>query len=335
MNAAKWVIACVTGLALLHSGQLAAQEEDDRELRLQAFRAEMQASADPVAVAVKMTRDRDLTREGMQVLFKNWRDPRSRRALVEVSNRGVHVARCIITAAGEAADQVRQIDGKFEYESIMKGATTPKEKMAAIRAAFAAHPDWLNPAKRNSEDHYVVEYLVKTARDFGKADAVDLLFLTGLNYHDDGVEFADAWVAYFKREGRANIMGHDDPYGRRTVLFTAVGTKNAAMADLLEDWLTQSKADNEQEKLIRAIARTPDAKKRLLKAVKDDRISVAKPAVGWVSFLFPCQESHEAVNALSQRRRAAGAEQPELSYYAAVLRGIEAEIASQKKTKAP
>lgn len=174
--------------------------------------------------------------------------------------------------------------------------------------------------------------LIDTARDAGKAGAIDLIFESGFITQDDAGHFADALVAYFKRHGRAKVLGIPDPYGRRSLVFPMVGKKNAAMPGILEQWLKEAASEREIEELVSAIRAMPEPQLRLLKLLTDSRPLVVRHAVGWLRHSFPDRASLDGIRAAAERRRLAGADKRELSYYATVIERIEEEIANAKLT---
>jgi hypothetical protein len=267
--------------------------------------------------------------EAMKVLAEHWQDPRAEATLAEIARKEPRVAReGFPTLAGKGQEFLQQVLAKKEYFSILDGAKTPQEKVARIRAAFEAHPNWLEPGKV-PDQAYLIKMLVDTALALDPPAAIDLGVRSGVLSGDDVRQHAGALLRY------ARQLDPDKALADPQLLMRLEQTQDPGAAPLVESWLAALKDDKSADRLVAALAKLPGAEKRLQALLNDARPAVALEAVSWLHSRFPDPSSLQAVEQLLQKREQQGAPEKERKYLRAVIDGMKKTIAENQGGTTP
>jgi len=258
-------------------------------------------------------------RGDLDILLKHWDDPRSEQRLEQLSNAGPRdYGEGVKTFYGYAYVALLKVQATKQCHSFLQGKETPKEKLEAIRQVYAT-----NPPKKSSDLHRM---LIQTAAEVGGAEAMDLVVPMGVvlgEVCDYVKKYPEEAVAYARRIGPESLSYRGFSCG-----LTSIG--NADVVALFQDWLLEDAEGKYVGGLVEAFARMPGAKQRLLELLHDSRPAVVREAAGWLRQWFSDRESQDAVRALIERRKQAGAPQDEISYYEAVVGQIGARMAEKK-----
>lgn len=288
-------------------------------------------AVDPVPELIALTLERPdwiCANAAVRHLQNFWDDPRVEPALVKISESEARMAEYGLTPAGLAWHALAEERAKRRYQVMMKGAETTVAKVARVRALVAEHPEWLpckvprpaRPVDLSLEEEKLMLMVLKTAKEAGGAEVLDLLVESGRYARDVALQHPEALLKYARKLGREKALSTPDLIG----LLGA--SKSAAATVVLEDWLKETTGEEQINSLISALVDLPQGKMTLLKLVSDPRPLVVRRAVGWLRSTFPDHESLKAVQGAAERRQAAGADDSEVSYYQAVIRAIQKEI---------
>lgn len=208
-------------------------------------------------------------RQATIILAQRWDDPRSERALEQLSKTGPLFEReGICTIAYWATEKLYELRARRQYEEWMKDKT-PEEQVKKIREVLSEHEDWLNRHTRPKEKDQLVTMLVARAHEISGEQAVDLICQTGLSGSWNR-RYAKAIIAYAKRIGREKTLKTPDLIDRINY------TGDAEAVPILKQWIRDEKGDAESVELVKALHGLPHAEPVLRELRSDPRPGVAK-----------------------------------------------------------
>jgi hypothetical protein len=299
------------------------------------------SAKDPVALALPAAYSSgDMTAlTGIAILGKHLDDPRAERALSQLAKgpkepRGGEVL--LPGKAEQAEKMLRTHRAAKEYETVMHGATARPDKVGRIRAFIKEHPEYTNPKTCPDQNDPLFRLLLTTIKEEDDDAHVELLLLVNRWPVDYASRHPEQFVEYLKRLGRVRTFAQPapfDPYTRAR-LFEAL-RKEPTLIPLVESWLKDATDHEEVDYLVRELRHAPDAQKRLLPLLQEDRPYVIERAVSGLRNSSLDRTSLAAIRDCLSRRKRAGASKEEVNYLEAVIENIAKEIAEKEGNQQP
>jgi len=292
------------------------------------FLAEVKKAKDPVALAAAVLKGKKFA--GMEflalrVLRERWEDPQAAKVLQEISKSQPRTRRDgLKTIAGHAHDALQYVLAKNELKAMLKGKHTAVEKLAALKKAFASHPDWLLPKKRLRDKAVLVYLMIQEIVNSRLPEGAGLVVESGclsakelLDYVKANPKFVVAWA---EKSGPKKALHFPNLVGALGASADPGATK------LLTDWLQKAKNREDVDALVSALASGPTGRKQIVALLRSKREVVLKSAAGILAGYFASEESATQVEGLIRLRKAAGAQKAELDYYRRLLKQIREEV---------
>jgi hypothetical protein len=311
---------------------------EDRGVQAKALPEKVKAAADPVAAAVQAAKDTvpgleglltPLSLAGMDLLVEYADDPRAEATLLEIRSQpgSMSVSPTTIRAIRElymlevgyknaarlsrtpleiANMDLIEVRTRKGVKAVLAGATTPDEKVKAIRKAFQEHPEWLT-----GTDNFVKaqkERLMKEAAAAGGGSAADLVLRCGeMNIMADFARrYPDESLAFVAKLGPEELRRFPD---NRNV---PSWTRNEKAIPIIQAWLKEETNKSIVEGLMNGFPSLPSGRKALEDYLKDPRSVVSDAAAQTLAYHMPGEESDKAIEAEVARRKAAGASADDL-----------------------
>ncbi|HOD84241.1 MAG TPA: hypothetical protein PKG77_22690 [Phycisphaerae bacterium] len=311
-------------------GPFAPQAEAGAKLRqpsFEEFRAALEASTDPVAMAVGFLRGRaapgrnvlvDISSSdemlAMDVLAGHWADPRSEAALAEIAASGRRGGGGIEYYPGDAWTRLVQVRARRGAQAVLAGADGAADVLARVRKAFADNP--IDGPEANQRAALRAR-LAERAMELAGGGAADVVLLGGdrSTILDLARRNPAETVKQVRTIGAKQMLSGSRPGG----LSLLVSVRPRGLQPLLEEWLAAETDKLRMRYLVLHLC-TLGGRERTVQLLKSARREEYETAARHIESYPTAAELQDLCDELDRRRKG-GAGPAELGLFEDAIRG--------------